>query len=85
LFVSCERQRCGLSGVRFHRQVISIDVQAMNYIRAKELDRNAVTQVDRKFRRRVRKLLRVDLKVSLLGRDNRTWQWRKSHDQSSRC
>ena len=49
------------SQFRFHRQVISIDVQAMNDIRAKKLDRNAVTRVYDKLRRRVSKLLCVDL------------------------
>jgi hypothetical protein len=72
-----------LAWVGLHRDVITIDIQAMNHIRADKSDRDGVARIYIKFRGRIRKLSCFDLEGSFLRSNGLDWQWSESHRQSS--
>lgn len=78
-------QRLGLSWVGFDGNVIVVDVDAVNHVRADEAQGYGIAWVDEEFGGRIGILVRVNLKGPRLRRNGWNWQWRECYHQSSHC
>lgn len=72
-----------MSGVGFDGDAVAIDVQAMDDVRADELDSDGIPRVHFKLGGRIGELASLDPKRSLLMYKRLNRQWRERHHQPS--